>query len=113
MALVRLKAGNDTINVAGSFVIGILGGLGSRMGWSDSLNLRLQWAFVEGLRHFRLFRRKRFLSQRRGAEVLSAYMSLEVVFLDLLQQQSDLCVREDERVDNLRQMLMAMSPEEF
>jgi fluoride ion exporter CrcB/FEX len=41
MALVRLKAGNGTINVAGSFVIGILGGLGSRMGWSDSLQLAL------------------------------------------------------------------------
>ena len=40
-------------------------------------------------------------------------MSLEVSFLDLLQQQSDLCVREDERMDNLRQMLATMSPEEF
>jgi NAD+ diphosphatase len=40
-------------------------------------------------------------------------MSSEVLFLDLRQRQSDLCVREDERVDNLREMLMAMTPEEF
>ena len=51
--------------------------------------------------------------QRQGAGELSACMSSEVSFLDLLQQQSDLCVREDERMDNLRQMLATMSPEEF
>ena len=29
------------INVVGSFAIGLLGGLGSRMGWSDNLQLAL------------------------------------------------------------------------
>ena len=40
-------------------------------------------------------------------------MSLEVLFLDLRPQQRDLCVQEGERMDNLREMLTEMSPEEF
>ena len=58
----------------------------------------LQWVFAEASRHFRLFQRRRFLLQQPGDGVRSACMSSEVSFLDLRQQRSDLCVREDERM---------------
>ncbi len=54
------------INVAGSFAIGLLGGLGSKMGWSDSLQLALTVGLCGGFTTFQLFRRRRFLSQQLG-----------------------------------------------
>ena len=43
------------INVIGSFVIGLLGGLGSRMGWSDNLQLALTVGLCGGFTTFSTF----------------------------------------------------------
>ena len=43
------------INVAGSFAIGLLGGLGSRMGWSDNLQLALTVGLCGGFTTFSTF----------------------------------------------------------
>ena len=43
------------INVAGSFAIGLLGGLGSKMGWSDSLQLALTVGLCGGFTTFSTF----------------------------------------------------------
>ena len=43
------------INAIGSFAIGLLGGLGSRMGWSDNLQLALTVGLCGGFTTFSTF----------------------------------------------------------
>ena len=43
------------INVIGSFAIGLFGGLGSRMGWSDNLHLTLTVGLCGGFTTFSTF----------------------------------------------------------
>ena len=43
------------INVAGSFAIGLFGGLGARFGWSDNLNLALTVGLCGGFTTFSTF----------------------------------------------------------
>ena len=43
------------INVIGSFLIGLFGGLGARMGWSDNLQLALTVGLCEGFTTFSTF----------------------------------------------------------
>ena len=43
------------INVIGSFVIGLFGGLGARMGWSDNLQLALTVGLCGGFTTFSTF----------------------------------------------------------
>ena len=43
------------INVIGSFAIGLLGGVGSRMGWSDNLQLALTVGLCGGFTTFSTF----------------------------------------------------------
>jgi hypothetical protein len=45
--------------------------------------------------------------------VLLVCILLEASLLGLLQRLQDLCVQEGNMMDNLRQMLVMMSPEEF
>ena len=48
------------INVIGSFAIGLLGGLGSRMGWSDNLQLALTVGLCGGFTTFSIFSKEVF-----------------------------------------------------
>ena len=72
------------INVIGSFVLGLFGGLGARFGWSESVHLALTVGLCGGFTTFSTFMNENLLLSREGALLAAVLYTLGSMALGLL-----------------------------